>query len=158
MSNIVWYKLIISIIGCEAAGLIGGIFTAKSVKSWFLTINKPSFNPPSWIFGPVWTALYFLMGISVYIIWRKSDTQNVKMALAVFIVQLLLNTLWSFIFFGNQNPQLAFFEILLLWVFILACIIVFFPISQTASYLLVPYILWVSFAAVLNYSIWKLNL
>lgn len=157
LNNIIWYKLIISILGCQAPGLIGGIFTVKSVKTWYLTINKPSFNPPSWVFGPVWTVLYILMGISVYVIWKKSDVQNVNLAIALFVIQLSLNAFWSILFFGLKNPQLAFFEIIAMWVFILACIIVFFPISQTASYLLIPYLLWVSFAAFLNYSIWKLN-
>ena len=152
-----WIKLIVSIVACQAAGLIGGLFTARSVKTWYLTLNKPSFNPPGWIFGPVWTLLYLMMGVSLYLIWKQAGEQNIRFAVIVFILQLALNTLWSILFFGMHNPALAFAEIILLWIAILACIILFYPLSERASYLLLPYLLWVSFASVLNYSIWQLN-
>jgi len=157
MNGIDWLKLIVSLVACQSAGLLGGIFTAKSIKTWYVTLNKPSFNPPGWIFGPVWTALYLMMGVSLYIIWKKAVETDVRLAIAVFIVQLALNALWSYLFFGIHNPRIAFFEVLFLWLFILICIIIFFPVSHTASYLLIPYLLWVSFASFLNYTIWKLN-
>ena len=157
MNNII--KLILSIIICEGAGIFGSIFTTKSVGGWYSTINKPSFNPPGWIFGPVWILLYLLMGISVFIIWSKFNDHNLfKSAIVIFSIQLLLNVFWSFLFFGQKSPLLAFIEIIFLWIAILITIIVFYKLNHLSSYLLIPYILWVSFAAFLNYSIWRLNL
>jgi translocator protein len=149
-----WFKLILSIIICQLAGVIGAIFTAKSVGTWFLTLNKPSFNPPAWVFAPVWTSLYLLMGIALFLIWKNKKT---GFAVQVFIIQLILNTLWSFLFFGLRNIQYAFIEIILLWVSILICIILFYRVSKIASYLLIPYIIWVSFASALNYELMRLN-
>jgi len=149
-----WIKLIISIVICQLAGAVGALFTADSVGTWYLTLNKPSFNPPSWIFGPVWTTLYILMGIALYIVWKN---KNSGFAIPVFVIQLVLNSLWSFLFFGMKNIQFAFIEIIFLWVSILLCIILFYRISKPAAYLLVPYILWVSFASVLNYELMRLN-
>lgn len=149
-----WIKLIISIIICQLAGGIGAIFTAESVGTWFLTLNKPSFNPPAWVFAPVWTTLYLLMGIALFLIWKNKNT---GFAVTVFIIQLILNSLWSFLFFGFRNIQYAFIEIILLWLTILLCIILFYKISKTAALLLVPYIIWVSFASALNYELMRLN-
>jgi len=149
-----WIKLIISIVICLLAGAIGALFTADSVGTWYLTLSKPSFNPPPWIFAPVWTALYVLMGIALYIVWKNKDS---GFAIPVFAVHLVLNPLWSFLFFGMKNIQFAFIEIIFLWVSILLCIILFYRISKPAAYLLVPYILWVSFATVLNYELMRLN-
>ncbi|MBU0536441.1 MAG: tryptophan-rich sensory protein [Nanoarchaeota archaeon] len=148
-------KLIISIIIPQLAGLIGSIFTTSSISSWYSKLTKPSFNPPNWIFGPVWTTLFVLMGISFYLVWTSG--KNIKLAVTIFIVQLVLNTLWSILFFGMQNPFAAFIELIFLWIAILATIIIFYRISPTAAYLLVPYLLWVSFAGILNYSIYSLN-
>lgn len=150
--------LVISIIVCLAAGFIGSFFTSSSIGSWYSTISKPGFNPPGWIFGPVWTVLYILMGISLYLVLQKGlpDT-HVKIAILIFAVQLVLNILWSILFFGMQSPMLAFIEIILLWVFILLTITHFYALSKPAAYLLIPYILWVSFAAILNFSIYMLN-
>ncbi|MFA6605337.1 MAG: TspO/MBR family protein, partial [Patescibacteria group bacterium] len=121
-------------------------------------LNKPSFNPPSWIFGPVWTTLYILMGIALYLIWQEGLKKAfVKNSFILFIVNLVLNSLWSITFFGLQNPALAFLVIVLLWITILVLIIRFYRINKLASYLLIPYLLWVSFASVLNFSIWQLN-
>ncbi len=157
MNNII--KLILSIIICEGAGILGSIFTTKSVSGWYLTINKPNFNPPSWIFGPVWILLYLLMGISVFIIWSKfNDHSLFKSAIIIFSIQLLLNVFWSFLFFGQKSPLLAFIEIIFLWIAILITIIVFYKLNHLSAYLLIPYILWVSFASVLNYFIWRLNI
>lgn len=151
-------KLAIAIVLCLLAGLVGSIFTAPAIGSWYAGIEKPLFNPPNWLFAPVWTILFLLMGISLYVVWSKGlQKKGVKLALGAFCVQLVLNALWSFLFFGLQNPFLAFIEILLLWLAILATIILFYKISKKAALLLVPYILWVSFAVLLNYSIWLLN-
>lgn len=152
------FKLLISIIICESAGIIGSIFTSSSIPTWYAGIAKPIFSPPNWVFGPVWTTLFALMGIALFLVWRKGfDKKEVRMAVLVFGLQLALNISWSIIFFGLENPGLAFAEIIFLWISIVATIISFYKIDKTAGYLLIPYILWVSFAAFLNYSIWVLN-
>lgn len=135
-------------------GFIGGIATSSSVNSWYTTLEKPSFNPPSWVFGPVWTVLYIMMGVSLYLVLKADGG---KVAITLFMVQLGFNLLWSILFFGLQQPFFAFIEIIILWMFILLTIISFYPISPLASYLMIPYILWVSFAAVLNFMIYWLN-
>lgn len=152
-------KLAISLITPQVAGLIGSVFTVSSVTGWYSTIIRPSIAPPNWIFGPVWTTLFVLMGIALFIVWKKEESQKkkVKTAIYLFACQLILNTLWSIIFFGLQSPGWAFVEIIFLWLAILASIIAFGRISKLAAWLLVPYIAWVSFAAYLNYSIWMLN-
>jgi translocator protein len=142
---------------CQLAGILGALFTASSIPTWYVTLNKPVFNPPNWIFAPVWIFLYVLMGISFYLIWIKSDVPNFGFLLSVFIFQLVLNAFWTIIFFGLKSPLYAFVEIIILWISILFCIISFYRVSKTASVLLIPYILWASFAAVLNFAIWKLN-
>ena len=145
------------ILVCQAAGIIGSIFTAPAVKGWYTTINKSPLNPPSWVFAPVWTTLFIMMGIAVSIIWLSEKNEARTKALKVFFVQLVLNTLWSIIFFGLKNPALAFVEIILLWLAILYTIILFRKINRKASCLLIPYILWVSFASVLTLSVVLLN-
>jgi tryptophan-rich sensory protein len=143
---------------CQLAGVIGGLFTASSVGTWYATLTKPSFNPPNWLFSPVWITLYFLMGVALFLVWRQGlQTEGVKIALIVFGLQLALNTLWSLLFFGLKMPLLAFIEILILWCLILITILKFKKISKLAGLLLVPYLLWVSFAAVLNFFLWHLN-
>lgn len=149
----VW-KLFISILLPFVASAIGGFFTVSSVSSWYVTLVKPSFNPPSWIFGPVWSILYLLMGISLYLVWVKKEDLKVFL---IFGTQLFLNVLWSILFFGLQAPLFAFVEIILLWIAILVTIIYFYKLNKVSAYLLVPYILWVSFAAVLNFAIFILN-
>ena len=149
---------IISVVICQLAGVVGSFFTFNSVKTWYLTINKPVFNPPSWVFGPVWTILFLLMGISLFLVWSKGfDNPQVKIALLIFAAQLILNVLWSTLFFGLKSPLFAFVEIVILWIFILLTIINFYSISKPASYLLIPYLLWVTFASVLNFAIFLLN-
>ncbi|MGA1197518.1 MAG: TspO/MBR family protein, partial [Candidatus Latescibacterota bacterium] len=150
--NINYFKLIFSIVICQLAGVIGSFFTVSSVSTWYVTLNKPFFNPPNWLFGPVWITLYFLMGISLYLIWNNVD-KDTKSARIVFFIQLGLNTLWSLLFFGLKSPFLAFIEIIVLWLFILLNILFFYQKSKAASYLLIPYFVWVSFASVLNFSI-----
>jgi len=152
MKNI--WKFTISILLPLLVGFIGGIFTASSVSVWYVGLSKPAFNPPSWIFGPVWTILYLMMGISLYLIWIKKFD---KKALTFIGIQLILNLLWSLIFFGMKMPGLAFIEIVLLLIAILFTMIYFYRINKVSTYLLIPYILWVSFAAVLNYFIFLLN-
>lgn len=152
------FKLIIAIAVSELAGIVGSVFTAPAITSWYAGIVKPALNPPAWVFGPVWTTLFALMGIAAFLVWRRGlERKDVKIALGIFIGQLVLNTLWSIIFFGLQSPGGALIEIVFLWLAVLAAIIAFYKISRPAAWLLVPYILWVSFAMYLNYAIWSLN-
>lgn len=151
-------KFFVSIVVCELVGLISTPFTVSSIKTWYVYLNKPTFSPPNWIFGPVWTTLYFFMGVSFYLIWlQDSKNKKIRSAMLLFVVQLVFNFLWSIIFFGFHNPLIAFIDIILLWIMILLTIIKFHKLSKQAAYLLVPYILWVSFAALLNLSIVLLN-
>ena len=151
-------RFIISIMIPLMVGAIAGFFTGESVNSWYVNVNKPSFNPPSWLFAPVWTALYLMMGIAFYLVWKAAATDALKkQAMTFYAVQLFLNFIWSFIFFYLQQPGWAMVDIVLMWIMILFTIIWFGKISPVAAWLLVPYICWVSFAALLNYSIWKLN-
>jgi len=152
-----WFRLIVSLVLCQLAGVIGSFFTVNSIPVWYASLNKPSFNPPGWIFGPVWITLYILMGISFYLIWMKKDKINFKLLSSLFFTQLTLNSLWTIIFFGLHSPFFAFIEIIILWIMILLCIILFYKVSKVSSYLLIPYLLWVSFASILNFFLWKLN-
>ncbi len=151
-------RYVLSIIICLSAGAVGTIFTVSSIPTWYAFINKPAFSPPNWIFGPVWTALYILMGISLALVWQKGlKTKKVRDALYLFGIQLALNAIWSPVFFGARNLFLALVVILLMWIFILKTILALGRINKTASYLLYPYIIWVSFASILNFSVWILN-
>ncbi|HRZ31073.1 MAG TPA: tryptophan-rich sensory protein [Flavobacterium sp.] len=152
-------KIAIVVAVCLAVGYGSGLATQSSITTWFPTLNKPFFNPPNWLFAPVWTILYVMMGVSAGLIWSKMETVPilVKKALWVFTIQLILNALWSFLFFGMCNPFLALLEILLLWLMIVETIKVFKSIDSLASKLLIPYFLWVSFAMILNGGIWWLN-
>ena len=152
-------KLVISVLVCQGAAVVGSLFTSPAITGWYASLQKPSFNPPNWVFAPVWTLLFLLMGVSLYLIWSKGlESKKVKTAVLVFSIQLVLNIFWSILFFGLQSPLYAFCEIIILWLAILITIITFYKISKPAAYLLLPYILWVSFAAVLNFSILILNL
>ena len=151
-------KLVISIVVSQSAGLIGAFYTTPSISGWYQTLAKPELAPPNWIFAPVWTTLFFLMGIAAYLIWKKGLVrQDVKVALGFFVVQLILNTLWSIIFFGAHALGWALLDIVLLWLAILATTLSFWKISRVAGSLMIPYLLWVSFAIYLNYSIFILN-
>jgi translocator protein len=151
-------KLLISIFLPLLVGTTAGMFTSSGVNGWYAVANKPWFNPPNWIFAPVWTTLYVLMGVALFLVWKSGAPAGIKKtAIFLFAIQLILNFFWSFIFFKLQQPGWAFAEILLMWLMILMTIIWFGKISSTAAWLLVPYICWVSFATVLNYSIWQLN-
>jgi len=148
-------KLIIALILPQLAGIIGSVFTISSIPTWYATLNKPFFNPPNWVFGPVWILLYFLMGISLYLVW-ESKKEN-KKALRIFGIQLALNTLWSIVFFGFHSPIGALIVIFALLMSIAVTILEFMKISKKVGYLLIPYILWTSFATLLNFAIFLLN-
>lgn len=151
-------KLISAVVICLAAGFIGSIFTTPAIPTWYAGLNKPSFSPPNWIFAPVWTTLFILMGIAVFLVWEKrKESKLAQHGIYLFSLQLAMNTLWSILFFGMQSPLAALFDIAVLWVLILACIITFWKISRAASWLMLSYLLWVSFASVLNVYIVLLN-
>jgi benzodiazapine receptor len=151
-------KLVISVIGCELVGFLGTPFTVSAIPTWYVTLNKPFFSPPSWIFGPVWTLLYFLMGIAFYLIWKQNSKKKpVKTANKYFLTQLGLNFIWSPIFFGLRLPLLGLVVIMAMWVLIVMTMKKFYPLSKVAFYLLIPYLLWVSFATLLNAAIVLLN-
>jgi len=154
-----WLKLVASILICQGAGIIGSFFTAPTVQSdWYLQLKKPGFQPPGWLFGPVWITLFLLMGIALYLVWNSSaPVEKIKIPLLMFAVNLALNIGWSFCFFYLKNPGLAFFEIVVLWATILLTLILFYQVNKVGTWLLVPYLAWVSFASILNLSIWNLN-
>ena len=151
-------KLFISLVVCQCAGIIGSVFTAPAIPNWYATLQKPAFTPPNWLFAPAWITLYLLMGIAAFLVWRVGlENRRVRTALIIFLGQLVLNALWSVVFFGMQSPLYGVIVIAILWLMILLTILKFARISAAAAWLLVPYILWVSFATALNISIWILN-
>ncbi len=150
-------KLVTAVSLTVVLGAVGGLVTAAEIPTWYAGLTKPSFNPPNWLFGPVWTALYILMGISCYLVWKQAPSPARNRALSVFIIQFILNFCWSFIFFGMHETGWALAEMILLWITILITIFSFAKFSKTAAWLLVPYISWVSFAMLLNGAIWRLN-
>jgi tryptophan-rich sensory protein len=179
MKNI--FKLVISIAICELAGALGSFFTVPAIGGWYAALNKPVFTPSGSIIGAVWTVLFLLMGISLYLVWAKNwevklpsrgmvlkawnrfsqklltGTWREENVILIFAIQLALNVLWSFLFFALKSPGLAFFELLMLWVAIFYTIVNFYRVSKPAGYLLIPYIFWVTFAGYLNYVIWMMN-
>lgn len=156
MKNNNWLKLGVAIVICEAAGGIGAIATTPKIGSWYAMLNKPFFNPPGWVFGPVWTLLFVLMGIALYLVWVKKKSLTDKI-FTWFWIQLGLNILWSFLFFGAESPLLGLIEIVFLWWAIRMTIKIFSKVSTTAGQLLIPYLAWVSFATVLNAAVFWLN-
>jgi benzodiazapine receptor len=151
-------KLVVSIVLCELIGSIGSVFTAPSIPTWYASLVKPWFTPPNWLFAPVWITLFFLMGISLYLVWDKGlEKKEVRLAVSVFGIQFILNVIWSLLFFGLQSPFYAFIEIIILWIAILVTIIKFYQVSRPAGVILLPYIIWVTIAAFLNYYVWILN-
>ncbi|MGD0355054.1 MAG: TspO/MBR family protein [Dehalococcoidia bacterium] len=153
-----WLKLLISLVICIGAGLLGSLSTRGSILTWYSLLQKPSFTPPSWLFAPIWFLLYILMGISVFLIWRRGFRQfQVRESIIIFIVQLFLNALWSYAFFGLKSTLIGLLVIVPLWTAILLTILNFYKVSKTASLLLIPYILWVSYATVLNFAFYLLN-
>lgn len=157
MKSALLLKFLASIILPLSLGAIAGIATAQSIPEWYVTLNKPSFNPPNWIFGPVWTTLYILMGISLFLVWKQAPGKKRNRAILVFLLQLLLNFSWSFIFFYFNMIGFALIEIILLWISIVVMLILFYKIKPIASYINIPYLLWVTFATVLNTSYYFLN-
>jgi tryptophan-rich sensory protein len=156
-----WNKviiLIVSIVACFIAGGIGSLFTFKAIPTWYPGLRKPPYTPPNWAFGPVWTTLYLLMGISVFIVWQQGlETSSTILGFVLFWIQLLINALWSLIFFGLKSKGGGVVTIVILWFLILATIITFFRVSSWSGALLVPYIVWVSIASYLNIGVWVLN-
>jgi translocator protein len=152
-----FFKLLVSLAIPLIIGFLGSFFTSSSVDSWYKTINKPFFNPPNWIFGPVWTFLFILIGLSFYFIWIKGFGKDKAKTIIIFSLQMFFNLLWSFLFFGLKSPLLGLFGIIILLFFILANIFVFYKISKIAGLLLLPYFFWVCFAFILNISIVILN-
>jgi len=154
--SVQWGKLIISLVMPQVAGLIGSLFTVSQIAGWYAELEKPSFNPPSWVFGPVWTVLYILMGVAFYFLWLHKDTISKKLQI-LFVIQLCLNALWSALFFFVHNPLIAYIDIILMWIMIVALIFDTRKIDRKISWLLVPYLVWVTFASFLNLAIFILN-
>ncbi len=149
-------KLIASILICQGAGLLGSIFTTPNIKTWYASLIRPDIAPPNWVFGPVWTLIFTLMGISLYLLWRN-DFKGAKLALLFFVIQIVLNIFWSVLFFGLHNPFWSFIEIIVLLIFIILTAIYFWKAHTWAGALFIPYVLWVSFASILNFEFWRLN-
>ena len=151
-------RIVIAVFICLLIGFLGSVATQTSIHTWYPTLHKPSFTPPNWVFAPAWSILYILMGIAAGIVWSKGFYHKwVKTALYHFGFQLLLNAAWSIFFFGLQNPLIALLDIIALFILLLFTIKWFKVVNKTAAYLLIPYILWVAYATVLNYGIWQLN-
>ncbi|MFH0846393.1 MAG: TspO/MBR family protein [Patescibacteria group bacterium] len=152
-------KLLLSLILPQCAGLVGSFWTAPAIDSWYATLIKPSFSPPNYLFAPVWIILYLMMGLSIYLIWQKLDKnpKKIKPLMVLFWIHLVINGLWSLVFFGGQSIQSALIVIAVLWFMIVVMVVRFWKISKIASLLLIPYLLWVFFASVLNYALWILN-
>jgi len=149
-------KMVLCALVCLFLGIISGIRTADSIQTWYQYLVKPSWNPPNWLFGPVWTVLYISMGISLALVWHSKSPLKLQ-GILIFIAQFLLNLAWSEIFFGQQQISLALVEIIVMWISIFLCIKQFYPINRWSAYLLIPYWAWVSFATFLNFTIWQLN-
>lgn len=151
-------KFIISILICQSAGIFGSVFTVEAVTDWYSTLTKPTFAPPDWVFGPVWIILYFLMGVSLYTVWVSESKPKIRNAFfIVFGIQLTLNALWSLLFFGLKSPILGLIDIILLDIMVIVTIIYAKSISKFAALLLVPYLVWIIFASILNFAIFLLN-
>jgi len=152
-----WLGLLALLVICFAVAGIGGAVTSPKIGNWYASLSKPGWNPPDWIFGPVWSALYFCMAVAAWLVWRQGGLRRTGSPIAMFAIQLALNLLWSCIFFGFQSPGLALVEVLLLWAAIAATLAMFWKRSTLAGVLFVPYLAWVTFAGALNFAIWRLN-
>ncbi|PYX46925.1 MAG: sensory protein TspO [Acidobacteria bacterium] len=152
-----WLSLLPFVVVCLAVAGIGALFTNSSVKTWYPQLHRPEWTPPTWIFGPVWTTLYLMMAFSAWLVWRGSNWTAARFALLLFAIQLVLNMLWSAVFFGMRRIGPAFGEILLLWMMIIATTVAFYSLSLLAAWLLIPYIAWVGLASYLNFRIWQMN-
>jgi benzodiazapine receptor len=156
-NNIRWGTLAVCVIICQLAGIIGAFFTQQSVTTWFLTLRKPVFNPPAWVFGPMWTLLYLLMGIALYQVVTRARYRENKCVYTIFSIQLILNSLWSFFFFGMRSPGLALIDIVLLDIAVGYTLIELYRVKPSAAFIMIPYQLWILFATVLNLAIYLLN-
>ncbi len=152
-----WIGLVLFVLVCLGVGGLGAVATTPEIDGWYRTVVKPDWNPPNWVFGPVWTTLFVLMGISAWLVWKPAGFKEASTPLSLFAVQLILNVAWSWIFFGMHQIGWAVAEIVILWLAILATTVAFFRQSKPAGWLLVPYLGWVTFASVLNFTIWRLN-
>ncbi len=152
-----WFGLFFFLSLCFGAAGLGSLATAPEIGGWYQTLTKPTWNPPAWVFGPVWTTLYFLMAIAAWLVWKPAGFKAASLPLVLFGIQLALNIAWSWIFFRYRQPGWAFVDIILLWLAIFATTVAFFRHSRLAGWLMCPYLAWVSFAAVLNHAIWRLN-
>jgi translocator protein len=152
-----WLSLLPFVLLCFAARAIGSVFTRQSVQNWYPQLNKPQWNPPNWVFGPVWSFLYLMMALSAWLVWREAGWPGAKFPLLLFGIQLLLNVVWSAVFFGMHAIGAAFGEVLLLWTMTIATAVAFYPVSRLAAWLLIPYIAWVGFASYLNWRLWQMN-
>lgn len=152
-----WFSLLPFVVICLAAAGIGSFFTNTSVNTWYPQLRRPEWTPPNWIFGPLWKALYGMMAISAWLVWRTADWPVARSALSLFAIQLALNPVWSVVFFGLRRVGAAFAEILLLWMMVIATAVAFLPLSLLAAWLLLPYVVWVAFASYLNFRIWQMN-
>ena len=150
-------SLVISLAAAYGAAALGGMFTRKAIPTWYAGLAKPSWNPPAWLFGPVWTVLYAMMAVSAWLVWRKHDQPGAYTALALYAVQLGLNAVWSIIFFGLRSPRAAFCELIALWLVLVATTVATFRVDRAAGLLLLPYLAWTTFAGVLNWKIADLN-
>jgi translocator protein len=152
-----WFKLIISLGLPNAVGMVASFVTMPAVRSWYADLAKPNYTPPNWIFAPAWLVLYTMMGFAFFLIWTRAGDRRVVFACWFYIVHLLVNGLWPFLFFGLHSPFWAFVDIVLLWFMIIGVFLLFFSIDRKAACLLIPYWLWVTFAASRNYLIWRMN-
>lgn len=150
--------LVVSIVVCQLAGVLGSLATLPAIPTWYAGLTKPELAPPNWVFGPVWTTLFVLMGVAAFLVWKQGvKKRHVRIALWAFAMQLCLNVLWSVVFFGMQNLGAAFVEVVIFWLAIATTTLLFYKISRTAAYLMLPYLAWVSFASYLTYMLWQLN-
>ncbi|MGB7969579.1 MAG: TspO/MBR family protein [Methanobacterium sp.] len=151
-------KLIVSILVVFLAGAVGTVYTLKQITTWYVSLIKPSWTPPNWAFGPIWSTLYVLMGISLFLVWREGlERKDVKIAILVFAVQLVINVLWSLVFFASHNIIGGLVMVIVLWISVLITILVFYRISKPAALILIPYLIWVTIAGYLNYTVFLLN-
>lgn len=152
-----WIGLAVFLVVCLGAGGLGALATTPEIEGWYQTLDKPAWNPPDSVFGPVWTTLFVMMAIAAWLVWKPQGLQASVMPLTFFAIQLVLNIAWSWIFFGLHQPGWAFVEIVILWLAIVLTTVAFFQSSKLAGWLMIPYLAWVSFASVLNFTIWRLN-
>jgi translocator protein len=152
-----WLRLFGFIVLCQSAGIIGSVFTMPKIATWYSNLQMPWFTPPNWVFGPVWTTLFALMGISLYFLWYKKSDKKFRAAMYIFSAQFFVNIFWNFLFFGLESPLLGLVSIIIMWVLIALTIKEFYRISKKAGIVLIPYIIWVSIATALNFYVLVLN-